>query len=91
MCDFLFQHHVDPAIGVYIIDRYTYYALDFLERVEADSTKTMGEFVSKRHEVLMRAKCMNVYFQKWDWLVGQSVDAFIHRLFSIDVSAVAVR
>jgi hypothetical protein len=51
----------------------------------------MGEFVSKRHEVLMRAKCMNVYFQKWDWLVGQSVDAFIHRLFSIDVSAVAVR
>ena len=27
------SHHVDPAIGVYIIDRYTYYALEFLERV----------------------------------------------------------
>ncbi|KDR17719.1 putative GPI-anchor transamidase [Zootermopsis nevadensis] len=40
------SHHVDPAIGVYIIDRYTYYALDFLERVEPDSTKTMGEFLS---------------------------------------------
>lgn len=23
------SHHVDPAIGVYIIDRYTYYALEF--------------------------------------------------------------
>ncbi len=27
------SHHVDPAIGVYIIDRYTYYALEFLEKV----------------------------------------------------------
>ncbi len=27
------SHHVDPAIGVYIIDKYTYYALDFLETV----------------------------------------------------------
>ncbi len=43
---FVFQHHVDPALGVYIIDRYTYYALDFLEKVTPDSTKTMGQFVS---------------------------------------------
>nr|CAD7438260.1 unnamed protein product [Timema bartmani] len=40
------SHHVDPAIGVYIIDRYTFYALDFLERVEPDSSKTMGEFLA---------------------------------------------
>lgn len=39
------SHHVDPAIGVYIIDRYTYYALEFLERVTPDSKKTMGEFL----------------------------------------------
>lgn len=39
------SHHVDPAIGVYIIDRYTYYALDFLERVTPDSKKTMGQFL----------------------------------------------
>jgi glycosylphosphatidylinositol transamidase (GPIT) subunit GPI8 len=45
MC-FCSQHHVDPAIGVYIIDRYTYYALDFLEKVEPDSKQSMGEFVS---------------------------------------------
>lgn len=39
------SHHVDPAIGVYIIDRYTYYALEFLEKVEPNSMKTMGEFL----------------------------------------------
>ncbi|XP_075217002.1 putative GPI-anchor transamidase [Lycorma delicatula] len=40
------SHHVDPAIGVYIIDRYTYYALAFLERVQPDSAKTMEEFLA---------------------------------------------
>ncbi|KAL1129620.1 hypothetical protein AAG570_012565 [Ranatra chinensis] len=40
------SHHVDPAIGVYIIDRYTYYALAFLEKVHRNSTKTMYEFLS---------------------------------------------
>ncbi|KAJ8962587.1 hypothetical protein NQ318_000980 [Aromia moschata] len=39
------SHHVDPAIGVYIIDRYTYYALDFLEKVDPQSNRTMGEFL----------------------------------------------
>lgn len=40
------SHHVDPAIGVYIIDRYTYYALEFLERVQPNSKATMGEFLT---------------------------------------------
>jgi len=39
------SHHVDPAIGVYIIDRYTYYALEFLERVKPNSHNSMGEFL----------------------------------------------
>lgn len=39
------SHHVDPAIGVYIIDRYTYYALEFLETVRPDSNQTMGQFL----------------------------------------------
>ncbi|XP_076259536.1 phosphatidylinositol glycan anchor biosynthesis class K [Rhynchophorus ferrugineus] len=39
------SHHVDPAIGVYIIDRYTYYALEFLENVNAQSNRSMGEFL----------------------------------------------
>lgn len=43
---FSMKHHVDSSIGVYIIDRYTYYALEFLEKVRPDSDKTMGQFVS---------------------------------------------
>lgn len=39
------SHHVDPAIGVYIIDRYTYYALEFLEHVTPTSNQTLGQFV----------------------------------------------
>jgi GPI-anchor transamidase subunit K len=39
------SHHVDPALGVYIIDRYTYYALEFLEKVEPGSKKSIGEFI----------------------------------------------
>uniref|UniRef100_A0A2P2I834 GPI-anchor transamidase-like n=1 Tax=Hirondellea gigas TaxID=1518452 RepID=A0A2P2I834_9CRUS len=39
------SHHVDPAIGVYIIDRFTYYALDFLERVTPGSSHTLQQFL----------------------------------------------
>jgi phosphatidylinositol glycan class K len=39
------SHHVDPAIGVYIIDRYTYHALEFLETVKPDSKLTMAQFL----------------------------------------------
>lgn len=42
----IFQHHVDPAIGVYIIDRYTFYALKFLENVKLKSRISMKSFVS---------------------------------------------
>jgi len=40
------SHHGDPTIGVYIIDRYTYYALEFLEKVKINSTKSLGQFLS---------------------------------------------
>ena len=39
------SHHVDPAIGVYIIDRFTYYALEFLERVTPYSERTLAQFL----------------------------------------------
>uniref|UniRef100_A0A1I8NZ40 GPI-anchor transamidase n=1 Tax=Stomoxys calcitrans TaxID=35570 RepID=A0A1I8NZ40_STOCA len=39
------SHHVDSSIGVYMIDRYTYYALEFLEKVQPNTDKTMGEFL----------------------------------------------
>ncbi|KAL4219563.1 hypothetical protein ACF0H5_022137 [Mactra antiquata] len=38
------SHHVDPSIGVYVIDRYTYYALEFLEGVQFGGKQTMGQF-----------------------------------------------
>lgn len=36
---------MDPAIGVYIIDRYTYYLLEFLEGIKSNSRKTMEHLV----------------------------------------------
>uniref|UniRef100_A0A914WIT1 GPI-anchor transamidase n=1 Tax=Plectus sambesii TaxID=2011161 RepID=A0A914WIT1_9BILA len=40
------SHHVDRSIGVYIIDRYTYYTLEFLERqVQPTTNKTMREYL----------------------------------------------
>ena len=69
MFDFIFQHHVDPAIGVYIIDRYTYYALDFLEWVEPGSTKTMGEFVSTHYDPSGSAECFTTCCHKCDLLI----------------------
>ncbi|XP_068159078.1 putative GPI-anchor transamidase [Drosophila tropicalis] len=39
------SHHVDPSIGVYMIDRYTFYALEFLEKVQPFSKRTIGDFL----------------------------------------------
>jgi phosphatidylinositol glycan class K len=41
-----YSHHLDPSIGVPVIDRWTYYALDFFERVTAQSTATMAQFLA---------------------------------------------
>lgn len=40
------SHHGDPTIGVYVIDRYTYYALEFLEKVGIDTQKSLAQFLS---------------------------------------------
>ncbi|EDO38885.1 predicted protein [Nematostella vectensis] len=37
------SHHDDPSIGVHVIDRYTYYVLQFLEKVRPDSEATIGD------------------------------------------------
>lgn len=39
------SHHGDPTIGVYVIDRFTYYALMYLEEVTPNNTKTMAQFL----------------------------------------------
>lgn len=40
------SHHEDPAIGVHVIDRYTYYVLQFLEGVTPDSKATVEDLFS---------------------------------------------
>ena len=47
---------------MYIIDRYTYYALEFLERVEPDSQRTMGEFL----EVCPKRVCISTVGRRTD-------------------------
>lgn len=38
------SHHDDPTLGVPVIDRWTYYILQYLETVKPDSKKTMQDF-----------------------------------------------
>jgi glycosylphosphatidylinositol transamidase (GPIT) subunit GPI8 len=38
---------MDHSIGVYVIDRFTYYTLEFLETVNQNSKKTIYELVNK--------------------------------------------
>jgi glycosylphosphatidylinositol transamidase (GPIT) subunit GPI8 len=38
---------MDHSIGVYVIDRFTYYALEFLESVDQNSKRTVKDLVSK--------------------------------------------
>jgi phosphatidylinositol glycan class K len=68
------SHHVDPSIGVYIIDRYTYYALEFLERVEPNSQRTMGEFM----EVCPKRVCIST--------VGRRTDLFGRNPYKVRIT-----
>nr|XP_022325298.1 GPI-anchor transamidase-like [Crassostrea virginica] len=56
------SHHVDPSIGVYVIDRYTYYALEFLETVNPGSKKTMAQFL----EVCPKYQCISTVAKRTD-------------------------
>ena len=38
-----YSHHSDLDIGVAVIDRFTYYTLDYLEKIEKNSTETMDK------------------------------------------------
>lgn len=38
-----YSHHSDMDIGVAVIDRFTYYTLDYLEKIEKNSTLTMND------------------------------------------------
>ena len=52
-----YSHHSDPEIGVHVIDRFTYYILDFFEKLKPDSGNTVGELMRTltRDKLLSRA------------------------------------
>ena len=56
------KNSIDLSQGVYIIDRYTYYALEFLEGVERGSKKTMGQLL----EVCPQRLCMSTVGNRTD-------------------------
>ena len=39
------QHHSDSDIGVYVVDRYTYYVLEFLENIKPNTKTTIAKLV----------------------------------------------
>jgi len=53
------SHHGDNSIGVYVIDRYTYYVLEFLEKYSPhsgpNSKRTLGDFL----EVCPKRLCIS--------------------------------
>ncbi|KRZ43804.1 putative GPI-anchor transamidase, partial [Trichinella pseudospiralis] len=49
------SHHLDSTLGVYMIDRYTYYALGFLQSVWPNSNRTLAEFLA----CCPKSKCLS--------------------------------
>ncbi|VDP20343.1 unnamed protein product [Soboliphyme baturini] len=56
------SHHVDRAIGVYIIDRYTYFVLEFLEKVQPNSNRSLQEFL----DACPPYKCLSTVGVRYD-------------------------
>lgn len=56
------SHHVDRSIGVYIIDRYTYYLLEFLNPLKADSKKPIQSFL----DACPKHKCLSDVGVRYD-------------------------
>lgn len=49
-----YSHHLDPDIGVAVIDRFTYFTLETMEQVQLDSNETLSNmvlFIIKRENV----------------------------------------
>jgi len=68
------SHHVDPSIGVHVIDRYTYHALDFLEKVTTSNPKTIAQFL----KVCPKHLCIST--------VGVRTDLFGHNVDTVPVT-----
>lgn len=58
------SHHVDHSIGVYIIDRYPYYILEYLEKVQPITNRTLQEFL----DACPKHKCISTVGVRYDLL-----------------------
>ncbi|XP_071947451.1 putative GPI-anchor transamidase [Antedon mediterranea] len=71
------SHHVDPAIGVYVIDRYTYHALEFLEAVSFGSAKKLSTFF----EVCPKRQCISTPGVRMDLFQRDSSQVLVTDFF----------
>lgn len=53
-----YSHHTDLHLGVAVIDRFTYYNLETLEKLGLDSRDTLGELVSSNPSDARFARCL---------------------------------
>ena len=58
------SHHVDHDLGVYMVDRFTYHLLEFLEKIEPDSE----ELLSTMKRVCPPSLCISTPVNKFDLL-----------------------
>ena len=72
---------MDPSIGVYVIDRFTYFTLEFLEGVTQNSKKTVYELVCSL-EFYFKV-ILIVFFLNLSSTVVQLINAF--QLFHIEL------
>ncbi|TYK28784.1 GPI-anchor transamidase isoform X1 [Cucumis melo var. makuwa] len=53
-----YSHHLDPDVGVSVVDRFTYYTLAFFERLNMyDNTSLIRTVVREQPEVQLQWKC----------------------------------
>jgi phosphatidylinositol glycan class K len=50
-----YSHHMDSEIGVAVIDRFTYYNLEFLEKVDMQSKATLQDLFNSYSPVLIHS------------------------------------
>merc|ERR1711997_1448947 len=51
------SHHADRETGVYVIDRYTYYLLEFLEKMQ--KTKNKNKTLKDLYKICPKSQCIS--------------------------------
>ncbi|OQV15853.1 GPI-anchor transamidase [Hypsibius exemplaris] len=73
-----YSHHHDTSIGVYVIDRYTYYALEFLEKITQTSKKSLYDLF----KVCPQSTCISTPGHRSDLLERRPEDILVTEFLS---------